>query len=156
MNAFYGNPDNDSNGQPDIDFESRFLTTIVPPYAMWFSWNTVPVGKIRIHKKCSESLLAALTQIGKDFSVAEREKFQLDRLGGGYTFRLMRGANRLSIHSWGAAVDLAPALNPMGIEYGTRPNMMPQKAVKAFQAQGWEWGGLWHNPDGMHFQAAST
>ncbi len=156
MIAFYGNPDDDSNGQPDLEFETRYLTTIIPPYSMTFSWNAVPVGKIKIHKKCADSLLAALTQIGKDFTFAERQKYQLDRLGGGYNFRLMRGANALSIHSWGAAVDLAPELNPLGVEYGSRPNMMPQKAIAAFKAQGWENGALWHRPDPMHFQAAKT
>lgn len=153
MNAFYGNPDTDKNGLPDAVFESQNLTTITPPYPMFFSWNGLQVGKIRVHKKVSVTLLAALTQIGRDLSIAERQKFQLDRFGGGYAFRLRRGGNSLSIHSWGAAVDLAPALNPMGVEYGSRPNMIPMKAVKAFQAQGWKWGAAFK--DCMHFEATA-
>ena len=156
MNAFYGNPDTNKDGLPDAVFESQYLTTILPPYPMVFSWNNMSVSKIRVHKKVAVTLLAALTQIGKDFTIAERQRFQLDRFGGGYAFRLKRGGNTLSIHSWGAAVDLAPELNPMGREYGSRPNMMPMKAVKAFQAQGWTWGGGFRIPDAMHLQAASV
>lgn len=156
MKAFYGDPDGNGDGLPDADFESKYLTTILPPYPMTFSWNTTPVSKIKVHKKCADSLLAALTQIGKDFTVAERQKYQLDRLGGCYNFRLMRGLNNLSIHSWGAAIDIAPGLNGLGEEVGKRANMMPMKAVAAFRAQGWEWGGLWRRPDPMHFQAAKT
>ena len=156
MNAFYGDPDSQDDGLPDITFESKYLTGIVPPYPMILAWNLKPVSMIKIHKKCAESLLVSLTQIGSDFTVAEREKYHLNRLGGGYNFRLMRGGAKLSIHSWGAAIDLAPELNPMGAEYGSRPNMLPMKAVKAFESQGWVWGGLWRTADGMHFQAAKT
>lgn len=156
MNAFYGDPDSQDDGLPDIAFESKYLTGIIPPYPMILAWNLKPVTTIKLHKKCADSALAALTQIGRDFTVAEREKYQLNRLGGGYNFRLMRGGANLSIHSWGAALDLAPELNPLGAEYGSRPNMLPMKAVEAFRAQGWEWGGLWHRPDPMHVQAAKT
>ena len=52
------------------------------------------------------------------------------------------------------AIDLAPALNPFKVAYGSRPNMMPMQVVKIFEAEGWVWGGLWSNGDAMHFQAA--
>lgn len=155
MNAFYGDPDLQGDGLPDATFESKYLAIVVPPYPMFLAWNMKPVKTIKIHKKCVDSLFSTLQQIGKDFTVAERQKYHLDRFGGGYNFRLMRGGAKLSIHSWGAAIDLAPELNPMGVEYGSRPNMMPMKAVKAFEAQGWVWGGGWRNADAMHFQATA-
>lgn len=154
MNAFYGNPDGNSDGLPDPAFETQHLTYIIPPYPMVFAWNMKPVLRIKLNKKCADSALAALARIGREFDAGERQEYGLDRLGGGYTFRMMRGIPRLSIHSWGAAIDLAPDLNPLGAAPGSRPNMMPPEAVEAFRAEGWAWGGDWRRPDPMHFQAA--
>lgn len=155
MNAFYGDPDKNRDGLPDADFESRYLTFIEPPYPMVFSWNNQPVKKIRVHKKCAESLYSILSNIGKDFTIAEREKYQINKFGGCYNFRLMRGGNELSKHSWGCAIDLSPEINALGVEYGARPNMMPMKAVRSFELEGWKWGGRWWRGDSMHFEATS-
>lgn len=156
MNAFYGNPDMNADGLPDSKFEAANLVRVLPPYPMVMSWNLKPLSRITIHRKCAESLLIALRQIGHEFNDKERARYQLDRYGGGYNFRLKRGGNRLSIHSWGAAIDLAPDLNPLGRVHAQYPNMMPARAVAAFAAQGWEWGGLWKRPDAMHFQSAGV
>lgn len=154
LNAFYGSPDNGS-GQPSPDFEAQHLVSIAPPYSMVLAWDiSKPVFHIRVNKKCADSLLRVLTRIGQEVTAADREKYQLNRYGGAYSFRLMRGLGRLSVHSWGAAIDLAPELNPLGAEYGSRPNMMPQQAVRLFQDEGWGWGGQWRRADAQHFQAA--
>jgi hypothetical protein len=52
-----------------------------------------------------------------------------------------------SMHSWGLAVDFNAGANP----YGGRPTFSPG-FVKCFAESGFEWGGLWTTPDGMHFQ----
>ena len=31
--------------------------------------------------------------------------------------------------------------------------MMPMKVVRIFESEGWGWGGEWHRPDAMHFEA---
>lgn len=153
MNLFYGDPDGNRDGLPDPRFEAEHLTYIEPPYPMVFSWNEQTVKRIRVNKKCADSLHRILERIGHEITPLEREKAQLNRLGGVYNFRLMRGKNQLSTHSWGAAIDLAPALNPLGKRYDHTKGMMPVKAVKLFQEEGWIWGGLWPRPDAMHFQA---
>lgn len=74
--------------------------------------------------------------------------------GGGYNFRLMRRSTRLSLHSWGCAVDFDPARNGFG---DTTPHFEHFPAVlNAFANQGWTWGGKWSKPDGMHWQAADV
>ena len=74
--------------------------------------------------------------------------------GGAFNFRLKRGGNSLSIHSWGAAIDLDPERNALGRRYRAGAGMMPMAVVEIFAAEGWVWGGPWSRPDAMHFQAA--
>ncbi|MGY3916723.1 M15 family metallopeptidase [Aeromonas australiensis] len=66
----------------------------------------------------------------------------------------MRGGTRLSMHSWGCAVDFDSSRNSFG---DSTPNFQNIPAVlTAFESQGWTWGGKWKKPDGMHWQAASV
>jgi len=155
--TFYGNPDINGDGLPDPIWEKVNITRIIPPYAMYLAWNpSQPVSKIAIHVNCAESLTRILKKIGETFNASERAYYQLDMYGGGYNFRLMRGSNRLSVHSYGAAIDLAPSYNGLGMKYKPDTRMMPLKVVRIFEQEGWEWGGQWHRPDAMHFEATST
>lgn len=56
----------------------------------------------------------------------------------------------LSLHSWGLAIDLNAAWNRLG----QKPTLSPA-LVNCFVAAGFEWGGNWRTPDGMHFQLKS-
>jgi len=84
----------------------------------------------------------------------------------GYVWRPIVGAQSLSMHALGMAVDINPRLNPYrkgevvlppGATYevsipGTlTPN---SRVVMAFKERGWEWGGDWTGGkvDYMHFQ----
>ncbi len=151
---FYGNPDMDANGLPDPIWERENIVRIAPPYNMVLAWDTTrAVSRIAVHKKCEKSLRRILTKIAEEFDAKDRAYYQLDRFGGCYNFRLMRGGVRLSVHSYGAAIDLAPELNGLGVKYKPDSRMMPMKAVRIFEAEGWAWGGDWHRPDAMHFEA---
>jgi len=55
----------------------------------------------------------------------------------------------LSTHSWGIAFDCNPSENPVGSD-----GMLSNKVIKAFEDQGFEWGGRWKTKDSMHFQMA--
>lgn len=52
-----------------------------------------------------------------------------------------------SLHAWGLAVDIDAAWN----RYGRLPTM-DSRIVECFENAGFEWGGRWRVPDGMHFQ----
>ena len=155
MNAFYGNPDANRDGLPDTSWEGENLMRVIPPYPMVLAWDiSTKVRTISIHKKCASSLARVLKRIATEMSIDDINKYQLDRYGGAYMFRLMRGATALSVHSWGAAIDLSPGINSFGTDYGHKPNMMPMSVVRMFEEEGATWGGLWRRGDAQHFQFA--
>lgn len=154
VDAFYGNP-RGKNGQPSAKWERQNLVIVKSPWRMVLAWDvTARVSGVRIHRNCAESLARVLAAIwiasGKN--QATIEKWGMHLLGGGYNFRLMRGSNQLSMHSWGCAVDFNPAENGLGDSTPAFAKI-PQ-VLKAFADEGWTWGGNWDRADGMHWQAA--
>jgi hypothetical protein len=158
MSAFYGNPDTNSDGQPDKAWEAANLVRITPPYRMVLAWDPKRmVSTILVHRKCSDSLLRILTAIKAHYGTqAAIDAARMHLFGGVYNFRLMRGGSSLSIHSWGAAIDLDPERNGLGVKYNPAKGMMPAPVIAAFEAEGWTWGGRWKRGDAMHFQAANV
>lgn len=150
---FYGNP-RGANGKPSAKWESENLVSIRPPYRMTYAGK--PITGIRVHKKGAESLKRVLNRIweaaGKDQATVDRWGASI--YGGAYNYRLMRGGNSLSMHSWGCAIDLDPARNGLGDQTPHFANV--PEVLDAFAAEGWEWGGDWSRRDGMHWQAAWT
>jgi hypothetical protein len=55
----------------------------------------------------------------------------------------------LSMHAWGLAIDFNTRDNPLG----ATPVMDP-RVVEVFERWGFDWGGRWSRPDGMHFELA--
>lgn len=55
----------------------------------------------------------------------------------------------LSIHSWAGAVDVNAGENGLG-----KKPKLSKGFVKCWTDAGFEWGGNWSRPDGMHFQLA--
>lgn len=80
---------------------------------------------------------------------------------GTFYWRPVRGAKRLSAHSYGIAIDIAVAnsdywlwKNPKAgetdrIKYANR---IPRKIVEIFERHGFIWGGAWYHYDTMHFE----
>jgi hypothetical protein len=77
---------------------------------------------------------------------------------GGLVWRVVAGTNRLSAHSFAAAVDVNPKGNPYWRNLPPGTNLLavrqafPQAIVSAFEAQGFIWGGKWSEFDLMHFE----
>lgn len=107
----------------------------------------VPVlGRISCHK--------TFLDVVRD-SLAAAMKQGLDRFidAGSYAgcysprFILSDPSGRLSSHAWGVAIDF----NVAGNEYGVEPTMHP-RLVRHMEEWGFNWGGRWMIPDGMHFE----
>lgn len=81
---------------------------------------------------------------------------ELKTFDGCTCVRPMTGGGGWSVHSWGLAIDMNAQWNP----YGFRPieekrgknGVFSAGFVNCFIDAGLEWGGCWHNADGMHFQ----
>lgn len=157
LNQFYGNPDANGDGVPDRAWEDANLIPITPPYQMFLAWApTTPLKTIKVNKRCADSLKRCLAGILAHYgSQAGVEAARMHLYGGAYNFRSMRGNVRLSVHSWGAAIDLDPGANVFGQKWSGRAPMMPAEVVSIFAKEGWVWGGTWSKPDAQHFQAAT-
>jgi hypothetical protein len=75
---------------------------------------------------------------------------QLKTWDGCFNIRKKHGATSPSLHSWGIAIDINAAWNGFG-----KPPTMSKGLVSCFKDAGFDWGGDWTKPDGMHFQLAS-
>ena len=153
VDEFYGNP-RGANGGPSKKWESANIVRIKPPWKLVTAWDGASVSSIAVHSRCAESLGRVLQNI---WSKAGQNQLKVNEwgmnlYGGGHNFRLMKGGTRLSMHSWGCAVDFDPSRNGFG---DSTPNFAnyPQ-VLEAFASEGWTWGGNWRKADGMHWQAA--
>ena len=75
---------------------------------------------------------------------------------GGFAWRRIAGEDKLSAHAFGIAVDLnarrAPYWRWSRINPHPRQRDYPPEIVAAFEAEGFIWGGKWHEYDLMHFE----
>lgn len=72
---------------------------------------------------------------------------ELKTWDGCFNIRTKRGASTPSLHSWGLAIDVNAAWNRMGQQPSLSAGF-----VECFKDAGFDWGGDWTRPDGMHFQ----
>ena len=119
--------------------------------------------KVTIH----QDIAAALRRI--DAEIRKRDPAFIDSIAsiGGYNWREIAGTRRMSYHSWGMAVDIQPkALGNKSIywQWEQRRNRdwmlipleerwnPPDPVIKAFEREGFIWGGKWPFYDNMHFE----
>ncbi len=76
-----------------------------------------------------------------------------------YAYRVIKDTDRLSMHSFGIAIDLAPTKTqywkdeaPSETAHIGYHNTMPLSIVKIFEKHGFIWGGRWYHYDTMHFE----
>ena len=100
--------------------------------------------KIYCNRDLIIPLSGAFTNVVRRGLVAEIRTWD-----GCFNIRRKRGATSSSLHSWGIAIDINAAWNG----FGKTPTMSPE-LVKCFTDAGFDWGGTWKKPDGMHFQLA--
>jgi hypothetical protein len=149
--SVYGDPRGKNRSQMSPAWEKANLVYIIPPFRMTYAG--MPVKRIRVHRHCAQSLLRVLNNLKAAAKGSQKtlDHWGVSIFGGVVNYRLMRGGVQLSIHSYGAAIDLDPARNGLGDQ---TPNFANHPEVlKAFADEGWTWGGNWSRKDGMHWQA---
>jgi len=155
LDDFYGDP-RGLNGGPSLAWETNNLVRLETPWELVTAWDGRRVKYFKMHKRCAHSLILIFDKIWKsaDQDPTIIKEWGMHLFGGSYNFRTMRGSSKLSMHSWGCAVDFDPGRNQLG---DTTPNfaLIPQ-VTEAFDSEGWIWGGKWKRTDGMHWQAANT
>lgn len=120
----------------DSAWVGRYITTVDLPH----------LGTTRCHRAMVPQLLAALQEIEARGLAHELKP---EEFAGCWVPRHIDWdpADPLSMHAWGLAVDINAQSNPLGAQ-----PQMNRRVVAIFRKWGFEWGGTWSRPDGMHFQ----
>lgn len=147
IRATFGDPLEFLNDKATWERTRLVTRQLVTPLA--YAYGPAAVTRIRAHNLIANELVAALEACLAAGVPRERLKY-----GGCYVWRAKRGAaSRLSLHTWGVAVDLEPAENPFGSRWADDGRMLDARIVTTFTGRGWRWGDDFRDP--MHFQWAT-
>lgn len=104
------------------------------------------IGAIPKRIYCNKDMVRPLTKAFENL-INRGIVGELKTFDGCFNIRATRGGTSKSLHSWGVAIDLNAAWNG----FGNKPTLSPE-FVECFTDAGFDWGGTWKKPDGMHFQ----
>lgn len=113
---------------------------------LWDVPTEIELGVIPKKVYCNKDMVKHLEQAFKNI-ISRGLISQLKTWDGCFNIRKKRGAQSQSLHSWGLAIDINAAWNRFG-----EPPTMSKELVQCFTDAGFDWGGTWKKPDGMHFQ----
>ena len=127
---------------------------ITPPYTLYY--GPQPVRSFLINAKCADSAMRAMTAILDHYGAEQVHALGLDRFGGCFNDRPMRGGTRKSMHAYACAIDWDPSRNPLRADHRTAQFAKPEYAafLDAWTAEGWTSLGRARDFDWMHVQAA--
>ena len=120
-----------------------------PNMIVWDVPGFLEIGFIPKKIYCNKDLVMPLSKAFQNLISTGHVK-ELKTWDGCFNIRKKRGGSTVSLHSWGVAIDL----NAYDNCFGCRPKLS-QGFVKCFTDAGFDWGGTWRKPDGMHFQLKS-
>lgn len=142
----------DKYGMPDE--AGTNLVMINLPYT--FMYGKVPVKRMKCHKLVADKFLAVFNDILAHYGIEEIKRLGIDRYGGCFNYRKMRGGTQLSRHSWGVAIDLDPTRNTLKETSKTARFARPEYApmIDIFYKHGFLSLGREKNYDWMHFEIA--
>lgn len=108
----------------------------------------LPKGRLYVNKKAWPIFKAAL-----EACLALNDGYVIRTLGC-FAPRTKRVNGDLSVHSYGAALDINADTNPLSMD-GVLRRDLPDAWVAEFEKRGITWGGRFRYPDAMHVQAVS-
>jgi len=121
-------------------------------------WPTLKgMNKLRVNRVGGvDQKLAA---IGREIAALPKKERIWAEGASTYEYRVIKDTDRLSMHSFGIAIDLAPTKTQYWkdeapsetAKIGYR-NTMPLSIVRIFEKHGFIWGGRWYHYDTMHFE----
>ncbi len=120
-----------------------------PYMVMWDVPSILEIGVIPKKIYCNKDLVIPLSKAFQNL-IHTGHVNELKTWDGCFNVRKKRGGSTMSLHSWGVAVDM----NAFSNCFGCKPTLSPG-FVKCFTDAGFDWGGNWRKPDGMHFQLKS-
>jgi len=144
--AFYGQPGDESK-----------LVLVDVPYEHRLAWDlNTKVRRIRCHNKVADSLLRVLNKVKQRYGDDQIRQLRLDRFGGCYNLRRMRGGSAWSTHAWGIALDYDPDMNRLNWGRDKASFAKPEYSSwwQYWEEEGWVSLGKSANYDWMHVQAA--
>lgn len=141
-------------GQPGDPANVEYIK---PPFQMYL--GNIALQALSVHKDVAVSLLNALEEIQRVYGDDRIKALKLDQTGGTYAYR--KNANdpsRLSLHSWGIAIDIYPNANQnQQTSKSTPPPAFTKPEYRDFinimEKNGWYSLGKFGDKDYMHFQA---
>ena len=143
-------------GRPGNEIASR-LVMIELPFKLRIDYNLrAKTNRIRAHKDAAPGLEAALIEVHRQYGIEKMQALGIDRYGGAYNHRKMRGGSKWSMHAYGVAIDFYAELN--GLRTKCPEALFCNPEYKRFLdiMEDHEWLPalrLW-GKDGMHFQRA--
>mgnify|MGYP006266297105 CR=1 FL=1 len=116
---------------------------------LWDVPSELEIGVIPKRIYCNKDMVGPLSKALQALISTGYVK-ELKTWDGCFNIRKKRGSSSWSLHSWGIAVDV----NAYSNCFGCTPTLS-EGFVKCFTDNGFDWGGVWSKPDGMHFQLKS-
>ena len=166
IEEMFGRPNN-NDGTLNEGWEHANIVRVKPPAGWQLLYQDdngpVPVSGINLHQKIAGTFGEVLTDIwnhvkadlgnnASDSDIRQRlHELRLDQHSGGFNYRPIHGTGKLSLHSYGIAIDWDADHNPQGHSSHT----MPDWWFKIWNDHGWVDGRHFSNPDPMHVQFAS-
>lgn len=167
IEEMFGNPAN-ADGTLNEAWEGENIRKIAPPdgWRLYYQSDTglVQVSGIRIHRLLEDTFTAVLddvwrfakSQIGSSATDDEIRQWvhkrRLDQHGGGFNFRKITAGTKLSLHSYGIAIDWDPEHNPRKKPLS---KTLPDWWYDIWRDHGWSDGQHFPTPDPMHVQFAT-
>lgn len=141
----YGTPNETGKG---------YLVMIDLPFPLLYDGKLV--RRLSCHKLIADKLKAVFNDILYHYGLEEIQRLGIDKYGGCFNYRKMRGGSELSKHSWGIAIDLDPQRNLLHETSKTARFARPEyKAmIDIFYKHGFISLGREKNYDWMHFEIA--